>query len=96
MSSDTFDPRPADKPPQRSGQSASAAEPLRQSCYGLSARELEVVGLVVTGQTDKGIALTLGIRPKTVGKHLEHIRHKMECSSRTEIGIAAIREGLFE
>jgi len=52
--------------------------------------------LVATGQTDKGIALTLGIRPKTVGKHLEHIRHKMDCSSRTEIGTVAIREHLIE
>lgn len=68
--------------------------PQRGNRYGLSAREIEVVGLVAAGLTDKGIAMTLRIRPKTVGKHLEHIRAKMNCSSRTEVGVVAVKQGL--
>lgn len=66
-----------------------------QNDYGLSSRELEVVRLVTLGMADKEIALALGIRPKTVGKHLENILAKMGCSSRTAVGVRAIKEGLI-
>lgn len=66
----------------------------RPNDYGLSSRELEVVRLVALGMADKGIAVRLRIRPKTVSKHLENILAKMGCSSRTEVGVRAIREGL--
>ncbi|MFQ5473696.1 MAG: helix-turn-helix transcriptional regulator, partial [Dehalococcoidia bacterium] len=49
--------------------------------YGLSPREIEVLSWVAAGMADKEIALRLRIRPKTVSKHLEHIRAKMKCIS---------------
>jgi len=65
-----------------------------QHDYGLSSREIEVVRLVTLGKADKEIALALRIRPKTVSKHLENILAKMGCSSRTEVGVRAVVEGL--
>ncbi|TMB70035.1 MAG: PAS domain S-box protein [Chloroflexi bacterium] len=60
--------------------------------YGLTFRELTVLHLVSSGRADKEIAATLGIRPKTVNKHVQRILHKMGASSRTEVGVRAIRE----
>ena len=66
-----------------------------QNRHGLSSREIEVVRLVALGMADKEIALALRIRPKTVSKHLENILAKMGCSSRTEAGVRAVKEGLI-
>ena len=60
--------------------------------YGLTFRELTVLHLLSSGRADKEIAATLGIRPKTVNKHVQRILHKMGASSRTEVGVRAIRE----
>jgi len=65
-----------------------------EGAYGLTFRELTVLHLVSSGMADKEIAATLGIRPKTVNKHMQRILHKMEASSRTEVGVRAIREGI--
>jgi PAS domain S-box-containing protein len=62
--------------------------------YGLSFRELTVLALVAEGQSDKEIASVLGLRPRTVSKHVEKILRKMRCGSRTEAGVRAIREKL--
>ncbi|MGB6837509.1 MAG: PAS domain S-box protein [Dehalococcoidia bacterium] len=63
--------------------------------YGLTFRELTVLHLVATGNADKEIAVGLGIRPRTVNKHLENILHKMGADSRTEAGVRALKEGLL-
>ncbi len=65
-----------------------------QGAYGLTFRELTVLHLLSSGRADKEIAATLGIRPKTVNKHVQRILHKMGASSRTEVGVRAIREGI--
>jgi PAS domain S-box-containing protein len=67
----------------------------RASRYGLSFRELTVLDLVSTGKSDREIATVLGIRPRTVSKHVENIRAKMGASSRTEAGVRAIKEKLL-
>jgi DNA-binding CsgD family transcriptional regulator len=43
----------------------------------LSIREREVVDLLATGLTAPAIARMLGISPRTVGKHLEHVYRKL-------------------
>jgi len=63
--------------------------------YGLTFRELTVLHLVATGNGDREIAVRLGIRPRTVNKHLENILHKMGAGSRTEAGVRALKEGLL-
>ena len=53
----------------------------------VSARELEVLGLVAEGLTDAEVAQRLHLSPRTVGRHLESIYRKLGVSSRT----AAVR-----
>ncbi len=52
---------------------------------GLTAREVEVARLIATGATNRQIAATLHISPKTVGAHVEHILTKLGAARRTEI-----------
>jgi DNA-binding NarL/FixJ family response regulator len=47
-----------------------------------SARERDVLELVATGQTNAAIARTLGVSPRTVAKHLEHLYQKLQVANR--------------
>jgi DNA-binding NarL/FixJ family response regulator len=69
---------------------------MRRNPYGLTRRELTVLNLVVAGESDKEVGLTLGISPLTVHKHMSNILGKMNASSRTEAGVRAVREGLLD
>ena len=51
----------------------------------MSEREFEVAGLIAAGATNKEIAVTLTIAPKTVGAHVEHILAKLDAARRSEI-----------
>ncbi len=61
---------------------------------GLTAREMDVLRLVVEGKTNQEIALALGISDKTVEKHLEGVFAKLSVASRVEAAVRAVREGL--
>ena len=50
---------------------------------GLTAREYEIITLVAAGKTNKEIARTLWVSPKTVGKHLENAFEKLGVTNRT-------------
>lgn len=51
--------------------------------YGLTARERNVLAWVSRGKTNREIAWILGISPRTVQKHMEHIFHKLGVETRT-------------
>lgn len=51
----------------------------------LTARESEVVQLVARGMSNKAIAHQLGISPRTVEGHLNHVFDKLAILSRTEL-----------
>jgi DNA-binding CsgD family transcriptional regulator len=55
---------------------------LRTSAYGLSAREREVVDLVVRGASTRQIAASLHISEYTVQDHLSHIFEKIGARGR--------------
>jgi DNA-binding NarL/FixJ family response regulator len=57
----------------------------------LTARERDVLDLVEAGQANVAIAQRLGMRPRTVEKHLEHAYTKLGVCSRTE-ALARLRE----
>jgi len=59
----------------------------------LTPRELEVLKLTATGITNRGIALELGVAPRTVKHHLGNIYGKMRVSSRTEAVLEAMKKG---
>jgi DNA-binding NarL/FixJ family response regulator len=61
----------------------------------LTPRELEVVGLLIGGQTNPQIAQTLAISKATAKVHVEHIIHKLGVSHRTQAAIRAIELGLL-
>jgi DNA-binding NarL/FixJ family response regulator len=62
--------------------------------YGLTARELEIVGAIVTGASNRDIAQQLGISLQTVKHHLTNIFDKTGASSRLELALLALRHGL--
>jgi DNA-binding CsgD family transcriptional regulator len=71
------------------------AEPARAAvAHGLTERELEVLRLVVAGQTDREIAETLFIGHRTAQTHVANILAKLGVSSRTAAATAAIAAGI--
>lgn len=64
---------------------AGANAPRDDGTYPLTAREVEVARLVATGSTNRQIAGSLSIAPKTVGSHVEHILAKLGAARRAEI-----------
>src|SRR3954452_21298743 len=62
---------------------------------GLTPRELEVLGLLIDGNSNAAIARALGVAPRTVAAHLEHILVKLGAPSRTLAAVRAERAGLF-
>jgi DNA-binding CsgD family transcriptional regulator len=64
--------------------------------YGdrLSPRELEVVRLLATGQTNQEIARALSLSPKTVASHIDSALRKHNVVSRTALAMRAVEAGL--
>ena len=62
---------------------------------GLTAREVEVLGLLARGMSNKEIAARLVITPKTAGNHVEHIYSKLGVSNRAGASLFAMQQGLL-
>jgi DNA-binding NarL/FixJ family response regulator len=62
----------------------------------LTARELEVVRLVVEGRSNDEIGASLGIGAKTVETHLRRLFERFGVASRTELAARALREGWLD
>jgi non-specific serine/threonine protein kinase len=81
-------------------QATSGAPSLRQASAaphtfaGLTGRELEVLGLLVEGRSDREIAEALFISPRTAQVHVAHIFTKLKVSTRSAAVAAALRAGL--
>jgi DNA-binding NarL/FixJ family response regulator len=63
---------------------------------GLTARELEVLRLVATGQSNREIAAALFISPKTASVHVSNILGKLGAATRTEAAARAHELGLLD
>ena len=61
---------------------------------GLTGREMEVLGLVAAGRTNREISNQLYISEKTVARHLTNIFNKIDAQSRTQAAAWAFRNGL--
>jgi HD-GYP domain-containing protein (c-di-GMP phosphodiesterase class II)/DNA-binding CsgD family transcriptional regulator len=61
---------------------------------GLTKREVEVLGLLVRGLSNKEIAEQLVISRKTAGSHIEHIYAKIGASNRAQASLFAVKHGL--
>jgi len=62
---------------------------------GLTAREVEIVRLLVRGLTAKAVAGQLVISPKTASSHIEHIYAKTGVSNRAQLSLFALKHGLM-
>jgi DNA-binding NarL/FixJ family response regulator len=62
---------------------------------GLSAREMEVLALIVKGLGNKQIAYQLGIAEHTVKNHVKNILSKLSVDDRTQAATAAIQRGII-
>ena len=61
-----------------------------------TARELDVVRLVVDGSSNDEIGAALGIGARTVETHLRRLFERFAIASRTELATRALREGWLE
>ncbi len=59
----------------------------------LSAREMDVLELIVRSASNKMIATTLGISQQTVKNHMSSIFRKLSVNDRTEAAVIALRRG---
>ncbi len=63
---------------------------------GLTARELEVLGLITIGRTNREVAEELVISLSTVAHHVTSILNKTGAANRTEAAAFANAHGLFD
>jgi DNA-binding NarL/FixJ family response regulator len=63
---------------------------------GLTAREVEILKLLASGQANKQIARKLHISEKTVRNHVSHMYEKLRIYDRSQAVLYAVRKGLVE
>ena len=63
---------------------------------GLTAREIETLGLVAAGNRNRDIGDILSISEDTVKVHVKHIMEKLSAADRTEAVVIGIRRGIIE
>jgi DNA-binding NarL/FixJ family response regulator len=76
--------------------SSLKAAPPDDPAAELTPRELEVLQLVGAGKPNKEIAGELGIGERTARTHVSNILRKLGLSSRTQVALWAVREGLVD
>ena len=62
----------------------------------LTTREVEVIQLLAEGKSNREVAAELGVSTRTVESHRNHIMHKMNFSSFSELVRFAVRNNLVE
>jgi two-component system, NarL family, nitrate/nitrite response regulator NarL len=70
----------------------NASSPVN-SVRGLSPREQEILRALVTGSSNKLIAIKLGITEATVKVHLKTLLRKIDVNNRTQAAIWAMNNG---
>jgi len=66
----------------------------KEKPYGLTAREIEIVEAIASGDSNRDIATRLNISLQTVKHHLTSIFDKTGTSTRLELALFAIRQGV--
>jgi DNA-binding CsgD family transcriptional regulator/tetratricopeptide (TPR) repeat protein len=72
------------------------AEPVAGPPDGLSSREVQILGLVAQGLSNREIGRRLFISEHTAANHIRSILRKTSCANRTEAASYAHRHGLAE
>jgi DNA-binding NarL/FixJ family response regulator len=74
---------------------AKISREIRESS-GFSSREIEVLGLMAKGLSNKDIAESLFLSESTVKTHIQNIFHRLKVNDRTEAVMEAIKKGILE
>jgi DNA-binding NarL/FixJ family response regulator len=77
-------------------QAVQRAGAQRDRPYGLTPREVEIVDAIAAGDSNREIAIRLGISLQTVKHHLTSVFDKTGTSTRLELALFAIRQGIVE
>ena len=72
---------------------AESATVQRLRDAALTPRETEVLGWLAKGKTNRDIAEILGLSPRTVNKHLEHVFEKLGVETRAAAAAIAAALG---
>ena len=75
--------------------SSASAKPTRRQ-FGLTPRELEIIGVILGGYSNNDIATRFAISEKTVKHHLTNIFDKLGVSNRLELALFALHHNLAE
>jgi two-component system, NarL family, nitrate/nitrite response regulator NarL len=77
-------------------QAVRQAGSARDRPYGLTPREVEIVDAIAAGDSNRDIAARLNISLQTVKHHLTSVFDKTGTSSRLELALFAIRQGIVD
>lgn len=75
---------------------ASDGDDSTDAAMPLTDRELEVLKLAAAGSSNREIAVSLDLSPRTVQTHLRNMFEKLGVASRTQAVIAGLRQGWLE
>ena len=64
--------------------------------HALSFREQQIVALITEAKANKEIAYNLCLSEGTVKEYLYHIFRKLKVTSRTELALRSLRDGLLD
>jgi len=76
--------------------SGCEAESAATPAMMLTRREIQIVGAIVEGASNKGIGQQFGLSEQTVKNHISHIFDKVGVSNRLELALYAVHHKLLE
>lgn len=89
-----------DRPVRTLGEAVRALSlrkgPRMRRAFGLTPREMEIIGVVVAGYTNRAIAEKFSLSPETVKHHLSHIFDKLGIDNRLELALFAVHHRLIQ
>jgi len=74
---------------------AAAAPSLQRGAYGLTPRQLDVLGYICQGMSNKIIARALGMRETTVKAHVMQIMRRLNADNRTQVALRVAQTGFL-
>lgn len=74
---------------------AAAAPTLQRGAYGLTPRQLDVLGYICQGMSNKIIARALGMRETTVKAHVMQIMRRLNADNRTQVALRVAQTGFL-
>jgi DNA-binding NarL/FixJ family response regulator len=78
------------------GEGGAADHARRPEFADLTRRELEVLGLIADGLTNREIGDRLVVSARTVQAHVGSMIHKTGTANRTHLAVTAVRTGLIK